>query len=148
MAVGWSCQLALVLPQFPAFLPNWSSPDVSWQFFSSTFQYLESTRAALELQSKVREVASLQTYEIARAHARSQSRFLTPLPSFLPRRGKHGDTHSAGNRPLAMNWSRMASIGMQVFDQVIKQSLQTYHPPSLDSVWVFQIGRMALGSTE
>ena len=45
--------------------------------------------------------------EIAPAHARSQSRLLTPLPSFLPRRGKHGDTHSARNRPLATKWSRM-----------------------------------------
>ena len=45
--------------------------------------------------------------EIAPVHARSQSRLLIPHPSFLTRRGKHGDTHSARNRPLATKWSRM-----------------------------------------
>ena len=68
-----------------------------------------------------RDLGTGDCIEIAPAHGRSQSRSLTPHPSFLPRREKHGDTHSARNRPLATNWSRMASIGMQVFDQVIKQ---------------------------
>ena len=68
-----------------------------------------------------RDLHAISRTEIAPAHARSQSRLPTPRASFLTRRGKHGDIHSAWDRPLATKWQRMMICGAQAPDEAIKR---------------------------